>query len=122
MRAAFRVRWLDGVAMRLASRKDERQAVIFSELREMGFAVADTSNVGNGFGDAVISKHYVNAILEIKTPKGLKTALQRLRPSQIEFHANWKGPIITAYTASEVSFEFNLLLKRRQGWAISDNT
>lgn len=81
----------------------------------MGFAVQDTSMVG-GFVDAVISKHGVNALLEIKTPKGLKTALQRLRPAQVEFQAGWKGPIITAYSASEIVTDFNRLLKLK-GWS-----
>src|SRR5271154_327774 len=104
--------------MRLASKKDKAQSAIFAELRESGFAVADTSMVGDGFGDAVISKHGVNAILELKTPRGLKTALQRRSPSQIQFHSTWKGPIITAYTVSEVIHEFNMLLKRRSAYAV----
>jgi hypothetical protein len=104
--------------MRYKLKKDEHHAQIASELLEAGFSVADTSRVGAGFPDLAIARNGICALVEIKTPRGLKTALQRRGAGQIEFASQWKGPIITAYTASAIIYDFNMLVKRRQAYAI----
>lgn len=101
--------------MRYKLRKDNQHAQIVAELLQSGFAVADTYQAGAGFPDLVISRNGLNVLCEIKTQTGLKTALDRLRPSQVLFQARWKGPIITAFSASEIVHSFNMLLKRN-GW------
>ncbi len=103
--------------LRYKLRKDELHTQITAELQSAGFSVADTSHVGNGFPDLAIARNNVSAHVEIKTRMGLKTALERRRPSQIEFARVWKGPIIVAFTASEIVHDFNLLLKRRYAYA-----
>lgn len=113
--------------LRYKLRKDELHTQITAELQSAGFSVADTSHVGNGFPDLAIARNNVSALVEIKTLKYLpklaktrhKTALEHRRASQIEFARVWKGPIIVAFSASEVVHDFNLLLKRREAWAIS---
>jgi len=104
--------------VRYKLKKDEHHAQIARELILAGFSVADTSRVGASFPDMAIARNGVCALLEIKTPRGRKTALERRSAGQIEFHTNWKGPIITAYNASEVVHEFNMLIKRRVAYAI----
>lgn len=104
--------------MRTASRRDERHSEIVDELESAGFFVADTSRVGGGFPDLCVSRNSVWALVELKTPRGRKTALERRSQAQIDFGYLAKGPIITAYTDSQVVYEFNLLLKRREAWAL----
>jgi hypothetical protein len=108
--------------MQYASRKDERHAPIKAELEAAGFFIVDLSNVGKGCPDLAISRNGVWAFVELKTPIGAKTALQRLTTAQIAWHSQAKGPIITAYTASQVLSDFNLLLKRRQASAVTEQS
>lgn len=104
--------------MQYASRKDLAHAPIKQELTEAGFFIVDLSNVGHGCPDLAISRNGVWAMVELKTPRGAKTALERRTPEQVQWHCDAKGPIITAYTASEVVYEFNLLIKRREAYAL----
>lgn len=113
--------------MRYKLKKDVFHGQISKELEEYGFFVADTSRLGHGFPDICISKMGVWALVELKTlaysPKKattpVKSASDGLRLAQIDFHSKAKGPIITAYNASQIVYEFNLLLKRREAWAIA---
>ena len=84
----------------------------------MGFSVLDLSRVGAGCPDLLVSKHGVNALVELKTPRGRKTALERRSAGQVQFAGQWKGPIITAYNAPQIVYEFNMLIKRREAYAI----
>jgi len=105
--------------MRYKLRKDERHGQIMAELQDCGFSVADLSRVGSGFPDLAIARNNVCALVEIKTPRGRKTALERRGPAQIEFARVWKGPIIVAYNASQIVYDFNLLIKRREAYAVT---
>jgi Holliday junction resolvase len=101
-------------------KRDEFHSQIALELSEAGFSVLDLSRVGGGCPDLLIARNGVIAMVEIKTAIGRKAPLERLKPNQTEFHAGWKGPIITAFTASQVLYEFNLLIKRRAAYAINE--
>jgi Holliday junction resolvase len=113
--------------MRLASKRDRFHAQISKELREAGFCVVDLSRVGSGCPDLAISRGGVWCLVELKTLKyvpklvktRVKTASEGRGASQIDFHAKAKGPIITAYAVSEIVWEFNLLLKLRQAYALA---
>lgn len=98
--------------MRYKLKKDAHHTQIAHDLEHAGFAVADTSRVGHGFPDMAVSLFGVTALVEIKTAIGRKAALQRLGPAQKSFAMRWKGAIIVAYTASEIIYEFNRMLKR----------
>ena len=110
--------------MRYKLRKDNLHARIVAELKQAGFAVADTYQAGHGFPDLVISMSGLNVLVEVKTLKYIpkldktrvRSAVESRRASQVKFAASWKGPIITAYSASEVVSEFNRLLKLK-GWS-----
>ena len=104
--------------MRRAARTDNTHASMARELQQVGFCVVHTHTLGSGFPDLLISRNGVWALVEAKTPKGRKTALERRSADQIEWHSKAKGPIITAYSAVEVLYEFKLLLKRREAWAL----
>lgn len=104
--------------MRYSSKRDKFHAQISTELREAGFSVSDTSRVGASFPDLAIARNGVCALVELKTPRGLKTALERRTEGQIKFGKEWKGPIIVAYNSSQVISDFALLMKRREAYAI----
>jgi Holliday junction resolvase len=104
--------------MRYKLKKDEFHTQIANELIHCGFSVADCSRVGASFPDLAIARNNVCALVEIKTPKGRKTALERRTAGQVKFATEWKGPIIVAYNSAQIVYEFNLLLKRRAAYAI----
>jgi hypothetical protein len=112
--------------MRYSNKRDTKHGEIVASLEAANFSVADTSRVGGGFPDLCIARNGVSALVEIKTLKYLpklaktrvKTALEHRRKAQIAFSDKWRGPIITAYTASEVISDFNMLIKRREAYAI----
>lgn len=105
--------------MRYKLRKDSHHTAIANALTAAGFSVADTSRVGEGFPDLAIARNNVSAHVEIKTQIGRKSALERRTPAQIDFALTWKGPIIVAFSASEIIYDFNLLLKRREAYAVA---
>jgi Holliday junction resolvase len=102
--------------MRRAARTDLNHRTIVSELRAAGFAVQDTSQLGHGFPDLCISRGTVTALVEVKSKRGLKTAVERLGQAQKEFHANWKGWIITAFSTDDVLNDWRTISKR-VGWS-----
>jgi Holliday junction resolvase len=105
--------------MRFKLKRDEFHTQIANQLTEAGFSVHDTSRVGGGFPDLAIARNNVSAHVELKTPRGRKTALERRSAGQIEFANTWRGPIIVAYSASEIVHDFNLLIKRRGAYAVT---
>jgi Holliday junction resolvase len=105
--------------MRYKLKKDEFHAGISTALMASGFSVSDTSRVGGGFPDLCISRNGVCCLVEIKTPRGKKTAHGRRSARQIDFARQWKGPIIVAYNASQIIYDFNLLIKRRGAYAVT---
>ena len=76
--------------VRYASKRDIFHGQIAQELRDAGFSVADTSLVGAGSPDLAIARNNVCALVVIKTPKGLKTALQRRSAGQMN-SGRWIG-------------------------------
>lgn len=76
--------------MRRAARVDRNHSEIIGAFRAMGFSVADTSRLGGGFPDTVISKHGRTALVEIKDGKKVPSARQ-LTADEIKFRNEWKG-------------------------------
>ena len=99
-----------------AKKTDLTHQSIRDELRIAGFSVADTSRLGDDFPDLVAGKHGITLLIEVKTPRGRKTAQERLSDGQITFAETWRGgPVIAAYCAKDVIYRFNSLL-RSKGW------
>lgn len=83
--------------MRRAARIDGNQNLIVRQLKQLGFEVAITSQLGSGFPDLLIAKAGVNTLVELKD--GSKPPSQRqLTPLEKEFFLRWstKGKIIVA--------------------------
>ena len=97
-----------------ARRKDNNQSAMESELRQLGFHVADTSRLGGGFPDMVVSgwsrrKGCVMALLvEVKMPEG------KLTDDEWKFVEEFPqdGPYIIAYSTEDVLEWFDAM----DGW------
>ena len=86
--------------MRRAARVDGNQAEIVSALRQIGASVAACHAVGQGFPDICVGWQGGTYLLEIKDPSKPK-ADQELTPSQIEWHATWRGHVAVVKTVRE---------------------
>lgn len=86
--------------MRARGRRDSNHGEIVATLRKLGFSVADTGNIGNGFPDLVVGFAGLNALIEIKD--GSKPPSdRRLTDDQRMFHADWKGLILVIETVGD---------------------
>ena len=86
--------------MRRAARTDANQTEIVAALRHLGCSVLPLHAVGQGCPDLLVAYGLKNHLLELKD--GSKPPSKRkLTPAQVEFHANWKGPIFTVTSVSE---------------------
>jgi len=76
--------------MKIRGRVDGNQKEVVTELRDMGFSVAITSQLGNGFPDIVLGYQNHNYLFEIKDPSQSPSA-RVLTLSEERFRDNWKG-------------------------------
>jgi hypothetical protein len=76
--------------MRLKARKDENHNDIAELFIAAGASVHDTSRLGGGFPDMVISIYGINILIEVKD--GNKSpSQQKLTPDEHKFLDKWKG-------------------------------
>jgi hypothetical protein len=69
---------------------DANQPEIVKAFRQLGWVVAITSGLGNGFPDLVVSKRSVTAVVEIKD--GSQPPSKReLTPKEKHFRDSWPG-------------------------------
>ena len=73
--------------MTYAKRVDSNHSLVVKTLRELGCSVFDTSSVGRGFPDLVVSKG-ATALVEVK-----RDATAPYTKSQLEFLKNWQGTV-----------------------------
>ena len=86
--------------MRRAARVDGNQGEIVSALRQIGASVAPCHAVGQGFPDLCVGWNGETFLLEVKDPsKPIRD--QRLTPSQVEFHASWRGHVAVVKSVRE---------------------
>jgi hypothetical protein len=69
---------------------DRNQTDIVDGLRKCGVSVTITSDVGDGFVDAVAGYRGVNYLLEIKDGEQ-PPSKRKLTPAEAEWHEAWKG-------------------------------
>lgn len=74
-----------------AHRTDNNHAEIRDGLRELGWFVADTHDLGHGFPDLLVYRHGKVHHIEIKSPGG------RLTDDERKFAAACPQPVIIAY-------------------------
>lgn len=76
--------------MRRAARTDANHAEIIAAFRAIGFVVSDTSRLGNGFPDAIISRSMKTAVVEIKDGNKPPSA-RKLTADEQRFKDAWAG-------------------------------
>lgn len=91
--------------MRRAARVDVNQRQITKELREQGYSVAITSQLGKGFPDIVVGFKGVNLMVELKA-----TSKDKLTPHEVEFRDNWKGQYLIAWSTEMIIEAFDPLI------------
>jgi hypothetical protein len=74
--------------MTYAKKVDANHSIIVKTLRELGCSVFDTSSVGRGFPDLVVSRKGTTALVEIKAD--IKS---KFTPAQQAFLLNWQGTV-----------------------------
>lgn len=80
-----------------AKRVDQNQPQVVKELREYGFSVELTHELGKGFPDFIIGFGDLFTIpVELKYGKG------KLTKDEIEWHKRYKGYVIIAYNTKDV--------------------
>ena len=91
--------------MRRAAKVDLAQKGLVAELREGGYYVAITSQLGNGFPDLVVSDGFNTVLVEVKNgPKDQLTLKEKA------FHANWpESQLLIAWNADQVQEHFRSL-------------
>jgi hypothetical protein len=78
--------------MKFTAKADRNQPEIVKALRGAGASVQHLHSVGAGCPDLLCAIDGKNFLIEVKD--GLKDAAgQKLKPSQVDWHAAWKAPV-----------------------------
>lgn len=88
--------------MRRAAQVDANHRDIVDALRDVGCSVESLAGVGDGVPDLLVGRNRETWLLEVK-PGDAKDKRQReLRPTQVAWHAEWKGrPVIVVRSVAE---------------------
>jgi hypothetical protein len=96
----------------MRKRTDANQTQIVNLFRQLGFSVAITSNLGQGFPDLVCGLAGKNYLIEIKDGSKPKSA-QALTDCEGLFHATWRGQVVIINSTQDVlDFYRNIHLLR----------
>ena len=91
-----------------AKRKDANHNPVQEHLEKLGWSVADTSALGYGFPDLVVSRPGFTVVIEIKD--GSKCPSDRkLTPAEETFKKNWTGPYVLALDPEDAAKQLNAL-------------
>lgn len=82
-------------------RPDANQGQIVQQCRDLGYSVAVTSDLGNGFPDIMVGTAGFNLMFEIKDPSQ-PPSKRRLTPNEVDFHAGWRGQIDVVETIDDI--------------------
>ena len=106
--------------MRKIARTDGNQTEIVLSLREQGYEVVITAQLGGGIPDIVVSKRGTNCNLwvEVKQIKNKRGDAADLTEAEVDFFAEWPGPCIVATTSQDVTDWFNNSISRVEGGAL----
>jgi len=72
--------------------KDSNENFLTCCLLKLGWNIKSTSQVGNGFPDAVVGRDGIIALVEFKLEVQAKPETQLTKP-QLHFHSLWPAPI-----------------------------
>ena len=94
-----------------AKKVDANQSEIVKCLRKLGCHVADTSKVGKGFPDIVVSHLGVTVLVEIKDGAKAPSA-RKLTPQQVQFHDECQGFIVVVESIDDCVKLFSKIRKK----------
>jgi hypothetical protein len=89
--------------MRRAARVDGNHAQVMAAFRKMGCTVEDTSRLGSGFPDCVVSRWQKTIFVEIKDGS-LPPSARKLTPDEIRFKRETKGVYCIVENLNDVQF------------------
>lgn len=87
--------------MRKRARVDANQPSLVKELRDLGYSVAITAQIGSGFPDLVVGKYGKNWLLEVKDPAQPPSG-RKLTIDEAAWHVEWKGQVAVVETVEDV--------------------
>lgn len=90
-----------------AAKVDDTQREIVAALRRIGAVVQLLHKVGQGCPDLLIGYQGANFLMEVKSGKG------KLNELQAEWHENWRGQVVTVWTAQDAVDYLQNEAKRR---------
>lgn len=96
--------------MRKHARKDNNQNELVEQMRDLGFHVAITHQLGGGFPDIVVGGYGLNFMFEIKDPDQ-PPSKRRLTPDEELFHTVWYGQVDVVETIDDVLAVINDYVK-----------
>ena len=98
--------------MRRAARRDGNHALLRDALRSLGYTVADTASLGNGFPDLVVRNGTHLLLVEVKDPDKPASA-RKLTRDERAFMDAWAPFAIVVHYADEVIRAFEDLKQQR---------
>ena len=98
--------------MRRAARRDGNHALLRDALRALGYTVADTASLGNGFPDLVVRNETDILLVEVKDPEKPASA-RKLTRDECAFMRAWSPFAIVAHNTDEVVCAFEDLKNKR---------
>jgi len=81
----------------MAKRVDRNQPKIVKELRDLGYSVAITSDLGRGFPDIVVGYAGLNILVELKAD-----GKKKLTDDEEKFFSDWQGQVNKCCTTQEI--------------------
>ena len=81
---------------RLDARKDDNHDEIKAAFEKLGWYWRDTFQLGMGFPDGVASREGINLLVEVKSPGGRLSRMER------DYHLNCPGPIVVVRSIDDV--------------------
>lgn len=101
---------------RRAARKDANHNAIQAVFVRLGWSVADTSALGNGFPDLVAAKHGRTVLVEVKDGTKPPSA-RKLTPDETAFAGSWQGWYSVVTSEDDVLRLHNRLMVKEMGAA-----
>jgi Holliday junction resolvase len=86
--------------MRRAAKIDANQPEIVKALGAAGCSVWSLAAVGQGFPDLIVGRQGRNYLLEVKDGS-LAPSKRKLTQDERDFHAAWRGHVVTVNTVAE---------------------
>lgn len=99
--------------MRKRAKSDGNQTDLVRVLRQLGFDVDHTHQIGGGFPDLVLAKFGRTVLAEIKNAS-LPPSKRRLTKAEEDFHQGYRGHVVVLETTADcITLEQELSRDRR---------